>query len=418
MRAVWIGASSGGTGLIGEAARGTMTQKTGAILFSALSAVLAAAPAHSFQNSEDMTDRLDAVEFRLRADAALVFAAGSYGGNILADLDTRFEWEAISQNGWRWGLEFGLHAQSDIPREGFANSAGQVLTTRRRSLATGRYRGGSGQAGRRAFAIEHLNVFLKAGWGEWRVGLTPGAAQVEAINLPTGSAYLRLDGGPLGLGRNVLTRTINAGAGFGPSLVYSTPRIIGFRASASFAPQARYCAVDLCLADAITGGAGSGSFENMFEAGLSFDHSFAEAGQFEAALNLTTGDPLSVEFTDDYAAIGAELRWSRDGLSLGVSSLWANNAISGGEYQAVAIATRYDIGDWSFGAELAASEDDYLQESENAAQLTLSRLVGDRFTVTFGLHSTKREFTTPSAQAVVNNTENGSGAFLEFSFRN
>lgn len=395
-----------------------MTQKTSAILFSALSAVLAAAPAHSFQNSIDDADRFDAVEFRLSADAALVFASGSYGGNVLADLDTRFEWEVISENGWRWGFETGLHAQSDIPRDGFANSAGPVLTTTQRSLATGRHRGGLASDGRKRFAIERLNVFLKAGWGEWRVGLTPGAAQIEAINLPTSSAYIRLDGGPLGLGRQVMTRTANVGAGFGPSIVYSTPRIVGLRASASFAPQARYCAVDLCLADAIRGGAGSASLENVIEAGLSFDHTFAEAGQVEAALNIVTGDPLSIEFAEDYTAVGADVRWSRDGFSLGVSSLWASNAISGGDYQAVAIAARYDIEDWSVGAELAASEDAYLLESENAAQLTLSRLVGDHFTVTFGLHSSEREFVTSTAQGIVNNIENGTGGFLEFAFRN
>ncbi|QNL20040.1 hypothetical protein HXX25_12305 [Hyphobacterium sp. CCMP332] len=395
-----------------------MTQYSGAIIFSALSAVLAAAPAHSFQNSDDISYRLAAIDLSLRTDAALVFASGSYGGNVLADLDARIEWEAISDNGWRWGLEAGLHAQSDIARDGFANAAGPVLTSPRRSLATGRYRGGAAETGRKAIAAERFNIFLKAGWGEWRLGLTPGAAQVEAINLPTGSAFVRLDGGPLGLGRQVMTRTANTGAGFGPSIVYSTPRIIGLRASASFAPQARYCAVDICLSAAIAGGAGSASLENVFEAGVSFDHTFATAGQIEAALNFVTADPLSVAFSDAYSAVGAELRWSRDGLSIGASGLWSDNAVSGGDYQALTLAARYDRGDWSYGAEWAASEDDYLQESETAAQLTLSRLVGDQFTVTFGLHSTERDFAIPTVQGIVNNTENGTGAFFEVTFRN
>lgn len=395
-----------------------MTQTMSAILFSALSAVLAAAPAHSFQISDEGTGRFPAVEFRLRTDAALVFAGGNYGGNILADLDTRFEWEAISGNGWRWGLELGLHAQSDIAREGFANTAGPVLTAPQRSLATGRYRGGAAASGRKAFATERLNVFLKAGWGEWRLGLTPGAAQVEAINLPTGSAFVRLDGGPLGLGRQVVTRTANTGAGFGPSLVYSTPRILGLRASASLAPQARFCGVDICLSDAIAGGAGSSGLENVFEAGASFDHTFTTAGRVEAALNFATGEPLSVEFADNYAALGAQFRWSRDGLSFGVSGLWADNAVSGGSYQALAAAARYDVGDWSYGVEAAVSEDEYLRESETAVQFTLSRLVGDHHTVTFGLHSTDRDFATPSPQGIVNENENGTGAFLELTFRN
>ncbi|MBI1235430.1 MAG: porin [Alphaproteobacteria bacterium] len=417
VRAVWIGVSSGGTGPTGGAARGTMTQTKSAIIFSALSAVLAAAPAHSLQNSDAGPDRFAAVEFSLSTDAALVFAGGSYGGNILADLDTRFEWETISDNGWRWGFELGLHAQSDMAREGFANTTGPVLTTPQRSLATGRYRGGAAPSGRKAFAAERLNVFLKAGWGEWRLGLTPGAAQVEAVNLPTGSAFVRLDGGPLGLGRQVMTRTANTGAGFGPSLVYSTPRIIGLRASASFAPQARFCGVDICLAEAHPGGAGSSSLENVFEAGISFDHTFAGTGRIEAALNVVTGEPLSVEFQDNYSALGAQVRWSRDGLSLGVSGLWADNAVSDGRYQALAAAARYDVGDWSFGVEAATSSDDYLQESETALQFTLSRLVGDHHTVTFGLHSTNRDFTALSPQGAVNNSENGSGAFLELTFR-
>ncbi|GJL96243.1 MAG: hypothetical protein DHS20C06_00600 [Hyphobacterium sp.] len=395
-----------------------MTQKTSAILFSALSAALAAAPAHSFQNSDHETDLGSTVEFRLRADAALVLTGGDNGSHILADFETRFEWEGISDSGWRWGVELGLHAQSDVRREGFANTADPALGAPRRSLATGRYRGGSAATRRDAFAMERLNVFLKTGWGDWRVGLTPGAARVEAINLPTGSAYIRLDGGPLGLGDQVLTRTENAGSGFGPFIVYSTPRIVGLRASASFAPQARYCAIDLCLNDAIPGGAGSASLEYVFETGLSFDHTFPQSGRIEAAVNVVTGAPLSVEFAEDYTAWGAQFRWSRDGMSLGVSGLTANNGVSGADYHALALAARHDVGDWSFGGELAWSEDDYLQESENSVQITLSRLVGDQFSVTFGLHNADREFAISSVQNAVIIQENTTNAFLEFSFRN
>ncbi len=185
------------------------------------------------------------------------------------DFETRFEWEGISENGWRWGAELGLHAQSDIRRDGFANTAGPVLGAPQRSLATGRYRGGQAASRREAVALERLNIFLKTGWGDWRAGLTPGAARVEAINLPTGSAYIRLDGGPLGLGDQVLTRTENAGSGFGPSILYSTPRIVGLRAFGLFRPGKRAIAgIDYCLNDAISGGAGSASTENVFEAGL------------------------------------------------------------------------------------------------------------------------------------------------------
>jgi hypothetical protein len=395
-----------------------MTQKTSAILFSALSAALAAAPAHSFQNSDHLSDLGSTVEFRLRADAALIVTGGDNGSHILADFETRFEWEGISENGWRWGAELGLHAQSDIRREGFANTAGPALGPPRRSLATGRYRGGQAATRRDAFAIERLNVFLKTGWGDWRAGLTPGAARVESINLPTGSAYIRLDGGPLGLGDQIVTRTENAGSGFGPSIIYSTPRIVGLRASASFTPQARYCAVDICLNDAMPGSIGSASLENVFEAGLSFDHTFPQSGQIEAAMNVVTGAPLSVEFSEDYTALGAQFRWSRDGLSLGVSGLTANNGVSGGAYQALAVAARYDVGDWSFGGELAWAEDDYLQESGNSAQLTLSRFVGDQFSVTFGLHNADREFVTLPVQNTVIIQENTTNAFLELSFRN
>jgi Gram-negative porin len=395
-----------------------MTQKTSAILFSALSAALAAAPAHSFQNSDNSSEPFANVEFRLRADAALSLTGGDNGSHILADFETRFEWEGISENGWRWGAEMSLHAQSDIRREGFANTAGPVPGAPQRSLATGRYRGGQAASRREAFALERLNVFLKTGWGDWRAGLTPGAARVEAINLPTGSAHIRLDGGPLGLGDQVVTRTENVGSGFGPSLLYSTPRIVGLRASASFAPQARYCGIDYCLNDAISGGAGSASLESVFEAGLSFDHTFPQAGRIQAAVNIVTGAPLSVEFSEDYTALGAQLRWSRDGFSLGVSSLNANNGVSGGDYEALALAARYDVGDWSVGGEWAWAEDDYLKESENSAQLTLSRLVGDHFSVTFGLHSADREFAVQTAQTTVIMQENTTNAFLELSFRN
>lgn len=416
--AVWISASSGGTGPTGGAARGAMTQINSALILGALSAALAAAPAHSFQSSAANNETFSALEFRFQADAAMIISAAEFGGGLLADFQTRFEWEGISDNGWRWGAELGLHAQQDRAREGFSNQTGRAVPARR-SLTTGRFIGGGPLTRRRTFEADRFAFFLKTGWGEWRLGRTLGAAQAETVTLPTGSAYVRLDGGPVSPDYGAAIRTLNAGGGLGPTIVYTTPRIIGLRASASFAPDASYCGIDFCREDeSLTVGPGPSALDNVFEAGLSFDRETRLTGRFQLGTNIVLADPVSAEFSDDYLALGAQLRWSGEYLSAGLSALWSDNAVINGEYTAFAAAVRYDWGNWSFGAEWADARDDYTGEAQTAVQMTVSRLVGDQFSVTFGLQDIDTEFVDLGLLVTDNDSRNGAGAFFEIAFQN
>ncbi|MEE2526993.1 hypothetical protein V0U79_11485 [Hyphobacterium sp. HN65] len=392
-----------------------MLRISGAIIFSALSVVLAAAPAHSFQNNSDFSEAFAAVEFRFSADAALVFAAGDYGGSTLADLDMRFEWEGISDNGWRWGAELGLHAQADSAREGFANQAGLTVPPQR-SLTTGRYNGGVPETRQRAVAASQAALFLKTSWGDWRAGLTPGAAAAETVPMPTGSAYVRLDGGPLSPSYGAAIRTLNAASGLGPSLIYTSPRIVGLRASVSFTPETAYCAIDFCRSNETLPQLASSHLENLFEAGLSFDHTFIEAGRVRLGVNLVRAEPRSVRFAEDYQAVGLQARWSREDWHAGISALWSDNAVSNGGYEAVMAAVRRDAGLWSVGLEWAQASDDLLMETQDAYQLTVSRLVGEDFSVAFGLHEVDTEFTQFGPLVTGNSARNGTGAFLELVF--
>lgn len=418
--AVWIGVSSGGTGPTGEAARGMMLRISGATIFSALSVALAAAPAHSLQHNDEQATPEDAgalssVEFRFSADAALVFAAGDYGGSTLADLDLRFEWEGISDNGWRWGAELGLQAQADSPREGFANQAG-LTAPPQRSLTTGRYNGGVPETRRQAMAASRAALFLKTGWGDWHAGLLPGAAANETVPMPTGSAYVRLDGGPLSPPYGAAIRTLNAASGLGPSLVYTSPRIVGLRTSLSFTPETAYCAIDFCRSDENFPQLASSRLRNILEAGLSFDHTFAEAGRVRLGVNILLADPQSPRFSGNYQAVGLQARWSRNDWHAGVSGLWSDNAVSNGGYEALMAAVRRDAGDWSFGLEWAQASDDLLRETQQAYQLTVSRLVGDNFSVAFGLHEIDSDFTQFGPLVTGNSARNGTGAFIELVF--
>lgn len=392
-----------------------MTRYSGAIIFSALSVALAAAPAHSLQDGWAESGPLSTVEFRFSADAALLFAAAEYGGSTLADLDLGFEWEGISDNGWRWGADFGLQAQADSPREGFANQAASTAPPRR-SLATGRYTGGTPRDDGKAVAASRASLFVRTGWGELRAGLTPGAAALETVPMPTGSAYLRLDGGPLAPPYGAAIRTVNAAAGLGPSLVYTTPRIVGLSASASFTPETSYCGIDFCPSDDVANGIASARLDSVFEGALSFDHTFDTVGRVRLGANIALADPVSPAFSRDYAAYGLQARWSQNGWNAGLSALWSDNAVSGGRYSAVMTALRYDFGDWSVGAEWAQAGDDHLGEDQTATQFTISRLVGDAFSVAFGLHDIETNLDLNQPLAIENNSRNGAGAFLEIVF--
>jgi len=390
----------------------------GAIKTGAMIAFLAAIPAHSLNIDDPSAPDilvLGPFEIETRLDAGLVLVGGD-APDLLADIDAGFVAEAINDDGLRWGASFGVHAQRDVAREGFANRAGpqgpvNPATPQFRSLATGRYLNAAQETARGGIAVEEASVFLRNGWGVLRIGITPGAALAEPPVLPTAAFLVRADGGPLDPTGLAATRTDNAVSGFNPKIVVSSTRVLGIRASASFTPDAQLCGVDVCNHDRDTvRNIESAQMSDVIELALSFDHTFSQFGQVEAGLSWASGQPDNPLYTQNYEALGARLRWTHGRLSVGVSTLSADATGPGGDYVATALAARYDYGDWSFGLETAWSEDSFLREDNQTSQAVVSRLFGDHYSVAVGVTQTESEIWIAGPVA---SEENATSAFIE-----
>ena len=395
----------------------------GAIRFGAVAAFLAATPAHSFIDLEN--DGLNSPLFGLfdietGLDAALTVATRESNNSVLlAEIDAQLKAEAITDDGIRWGAGFRLRAQRDAPRDGFATRAGSTGNVtppgvRPRSLATGRYRDSTPSTREESLDLEEAFIFLRPGWGEVRVGMTPGAARFEPPVLPTTASFVRIDGGPLDPTGVAATRLDNAASGNGPKFFVASERVFGLRASASYTPQSSGCGVDICVHERdVVRGLASAELDDVFELAASFDHDFGEAGRWELAVTWATGDPVAFVYTQDYEAWGATARWTQGPVSIGLSRLSANNALSGGRYTATAIAARFDRNDWSFGLEASQSRDGFLNEDAQATQFSISRLIGDHFAITGGLSRAENE----NSAGLTRVSDSRLTGFLELSVR-
>lgn len=388
-----------------------MKRTTETIFSALLLAVLAAAPSPAGAQSNS-SPQFGPFQIEAGLDASVAAGFGDtdpVSDGLLAHADAFLDAEAITDDGLRWGARFRLHAQRDHGRKGFADAVGDCTdaaagcpvsgTVLLRSIATGRYVSAArpGEDGRAA--LESAHVYIRGGWGEMRAGLSPGAAQMEAIPVVTAMRTLALDGGMLDPGGHSAIRTLNAAGGFGPRIAVQSQRIVGLRVSASFAGETRGCGVDICIhgtqdiavaGSPVTRLAGN-RLDNAAELAVSFDHTFSGETRLEAAISVLNGDPSDPAQPGDYTAWQAAIRVERDNWLVGGS------AFDAGSYTALSAGAAIDRGDWRFAVEAALSDDRLIHESQRAVQLGISRLVGEHGLVGAALRRESTRFALPGA---------------------
>ncbi|MEE2565357.1 porin [Hyphobacterium marinum] len=415
----------------------------GAIYSGAVIAMLAATPAHSqSDNSTTNSARLGAFELESDFDAGLVAAAGdSFGrfSGLFADLDARIQAEAITDAGVRWGAVVRLRAQADHGRNGFDGQAGSCLATGpgsdchgfgARSLATGRYNSvETGSPDRIQAAAEAAYGYVRFGWGEIRAGRTQGAAALDQPLPPSAFRLVNAGGGPIdptgleaGLARNSLS-------GFSTRVLVRSERVLGLRAALSYTGQSEGCGVDYCVHETTDGtvtppvGAPvpvrlqGNTLNSVIEAGVSFDHTFRDAGRVELGAGLLLAEPdRAAPGSDDVRSWSVSGRWTFEDWSAGFSHLDVRQT-AGQAYQATAAAISLDRGDWRFAAEGALSSDDFLHEESRLVQIGASRLVGDHALIGAGVRTIDTDGALSTAGGRVQVRRSATSFFVELGVR-
>ena len=207
--------------------------------------------------------------------------------------------------------------------------------------------------------IDESYIWVEGAFGEFQFGDQDGIGDQMAFAAP--SPFLETfvndtDLDPLGRQNGTTSGTRGGGVAAvvnatlddssdSTKIIYFTPRLAGFQVGLSYAPEAEEITGDKGFTDSISG---DDDGENIFEAGLTFEHSFNSVDIALGATYLTwdnnstytNGNTLAVQNTDDY-----------DAFSFGGSVGFAGFTVGGQWAQRDAVrADRDEITDWNLGA--------------------------------------------------------------------
>ena len=391
---------SGGTGPIGGAA--TMQPTQGVLLLGALIAALAAPPAHSRQNDDaSEPTKLGPFALAFEADADFLLALGGDEAREdapFADIALRLNAEAIRRDGVRYGLRVEQRVQRDNGRRGLARAVAGANTAP--GLLTGLSRGSFDPAGARA-RLESAELFLKHAWVEAALGRGPGAGAREAIALPGAFRLMRADGAPVDSTGLLFADTLDRLSGSALKISVQSRRLAGFRASASFAPQADICGVDACSA-------GAGVSEHVAEFAVSFDRRLRRSGvRWAGSASASRGEasprvraPVAPGVLADPYAVAIRALREQGGLAVALGWLRSNDGLAQGRYEALSASASYEAGDWLFALEAAHAQAEPSGVDGWSAQIGASRILGDGALVGVGLvHAEEDARSGPSRRA-------------------
>lgn len=393
-----------------------MIRTSSAILFAALSGVLAGPPALARQAlSSTISDTGAGFQPELRLDLGAVGLAGfdaAPSSDFLFDLDAELELEAYSASGRRWGFVLGGRIEQDSGRRAWGGQVGDcppgqgdcasvLVNGADRAVRSGSsgFQSAVVEAGDGArIALASGYGFVDIGWGELRVGYGDGAAVLDAERGSTAFRLSRADGGRVDLTGLSGARTANLSSGSSPKLVFhsiplgQTSTIGSFRLSASFTPQVRDCGVDHCAWGDGPAGLISPVFDDVWEVGARYE---ILRGNNAFAFSLGLSEGSEATGLADFAGIStrdAGFSWSRGAFNVGARWLRSNNGIAAdGAYEAWSVSTAWEEGPWLTSLEVARFSDDLVHVDGQTLQLGSSRLVGERWVIGGGVQVSTRD---------------------------
>ena len=387
-----------------------MTRTNSAISIAALSAALAAPPAFSFQSAEDFSE----TQAELRLDAGSVLSFGSSHGNdpaFLFDIEAEFEVERLTESGRRWGFVAGGRVERDLDRRAWGarvgdcpvgsvdcpTVAGAVFPLPGQSGFSGFHSAGLNDLDDTRVGIEESYVYTHTGWGEVRLGYGPGAAQLDPVQGPTAFRLSRADNGRVDVTGLSGARTINLSSGYSPKLVFRSIQLgqvstVGlFRVSASYTPRVRDCGVDVCFREYGAAGRVRPISDQVFEIATHY-----EVRRGDLIVEAGFGASEGSDATDRTGLAGIStqdvgLKVQHGAFQLGARWLRSNNGVDeSGDYESLAVSAGYESGPWLTTVEWAEFSDNFVHVSGSTAQMSASRLIGERWVAGLGVQRAER----------------------------
>ncbi|WP_422005266.1 porin [Pyruvatibacter mobilis] len=205
--------------------------------------------------------------------------------------------------------------------------------------------------------LDEAYIWVEGAFGEFQFGDQDGVGDQMPIVAP--SPFLEhfandTDLDPIGGVFDGGINTVPDFSGDSTKIIYFTPRLAGFQAGLSFAPENSELSGDETYSDAISG---DDTYENIFEAGLTWEYGFNGVDLGASFVYVTAEDNgVAVNDVDDWA-VGASIGFA--GFTVGGAYGEKESASSGNEeYKAWDIGVTYGTGPWTFGVEYAAADRD------------------------------------------------------------
>lgn len=273
-----------------------------------------------------------------------------------------------------------------------------------------------------AFAtLEGASLSVAGPWGEGMAGFDSGVATRLDARAPTVLAAVSafsptLD--PTGL---VTVRARNDVTGPSFKVGYMTPRLLGLRLGASYAPEANLRGADF---DANLDGPGlaRADLKNVWEGAASFARNFSSAGLRLRAALTTTKATSSSDFAGfgDYSAWGAGLELEKGGWSTGFRWLSSDNAWRAGHagYQAWEAGLVHQGEKWRIGVEGGRARDKLTLTEGSTWLIGASRKVNDHADVGLAWTSAGADLPVSDLSGFRHTNARNDGLILELSVRN
>lgn len=377
-------------------------------------ALAIAAPAHA----QDVWDDAGGIETEWKGEAALVLSPDG-DEPALFFIEGGFSANYVFQNGVEAGFRGSGGIQYDHPgRAGFSGVYGPRQPVPGPSGAySGLARGpASEEIGARG-SIETAYIYVEGGYGEARAGLDQGAAARFFEGAPVLMRHASLANPALDPTGLALARTNHDLTGPALKLSYSTPRILGLRAGASFTPEADRRGLDRDPERGL-GGVPGPRIENATELAVNLSRRLPRSGvRLRAAAGWSTAD-LSFAAPGVYDTVET---WSAGGsaefssFAFGASWLGSDNGFAGGggDYSALSVGARLTLGKVDAGLEYAHAEDEGVSAESKAWGLTFARNINDSLRIAGGWQTLDTTYTRNPAPLPFRTGDKTDGIVIE-----
>lgn len=277
---------------------------------------------------------------------------------FVGDADIELEISTVTQGGLEWGIHGQVRAQYDEGRKGFMRrlpdcpptTAGcpTILVGGNEASVRGHtsqfYTFGPDTAQDTQAALESAHLFLRSAYGDVTIGRDDGAAYLFSLGAPT-LLNVGASNSPVDYTGLDAVKTLNDASGFAEKVTYTSPRLlgdqvgVGVQFGVSYAMDADACGVDYCVNLNEVPNVVAPDIQDIMEAGVAFDRTFAPGISVEATATYARGSENSgLTGLDDLQAYGAGMEISVHDFTLGGSYLNSNQGLMAGDYEA------YDVG--------------------------------------------------------------------------